>query len=161
MLCLTKDLALQGGKSFRQRPNLTSVTVVSSARPLQCPLRSSIAQLLLPDLDDHLRNALSTEGLTAHELILPQCRDCIAGRRYKEKYSRRDQTGWANDQTKPLNQAHNTINGGAHNRGGEFADEVVEFAAGRAYAEEEGYFDEEDYEGACSRCIFVSLLSFA
>lgn len=103
-------------------------------------------------------DALPSKRLTAHELVLSHCRDGVADGRYQEEHSCRDQAGRMADQTKPLDQTHNSIYGSAHNRGGEFADEVVEFAAGRAYAEEERYFDEEDYEGACSRCLCISLM---
>jgi len=47
-----------------------------------------------------------------------------------------------------LHNAHDEVDGGTRIRGAEFADEVVEFAACGADAEEEGNFDEENYEGA-------------
>jgi hypothetical protein len=52
------------------------------------------------------------------------------------------------DKTEPLNNAHNQVDSSTSIRGREFPDEVVELAACWADAEEEGYFDEEDYEGA-------------
>jgi hypothetical protein len=52
-----------------------------------------------------------------------------------------------NNETKPLHNAHNQIDGSARIRGAEFTDEVVEFATRGADAEEERDFDEENYEG--------------
>lgn len=61
------------------------------------------------------------------------------------------------NETEPLNDAHSEVDDGARNRSAEFADELVEFAACWAYAEEEGYFDEEDYERACT-VVSISLM---
>lgn len=50
------------------------------------------------------------------------------------------------NKTEPLHNAHDEVNRSAGIICAEFADEVVEFSACWADAEEEGYFNEEDYE---------------
>ena len=62
------------------------------------------------------------------------------------------------DDAEPLDDAHHQVDGSAGVRGTEFTDEVVEFAASGTDAEEEGDFDEEDYEGAGTIHTSVSLL---
>jgi len=52
------------------------------------------------------------------------------------------------DKTDPLDYAHDEVDGSACVGSAEFADEVVELATCGADAEEEGNFDEENYEGA-------------
>ncbi len=51
-----------------------------------------------------------------------------------------------NDATEPLNQAHDTVNGGTHVIGSETPDEVVKGRRGGADAQEERDFDEYERE---------------
>jgi hypothetical protein len=58
-----------------------------------------------------------------------------------------------------LNDTHDKVNGGTGVGCAEFTDKVVELARGRADAEEEGNFDEEDYEGAGTVCPLLVCVS--
>jgi len=51
-----------------------------------------------------------------------------------------------NDATEPLNQAHDTVNGGTHVIGSETPDEVVKGRRGGADAQKERDFDEYERE---------------
>lgn len=52
------------------------------------------------------------------------------------------------DQTEPLDEGHDAVCRRAHVVRRDAPDGRVEAAAGRTDAEEQGYLDEEDYEGA-------------
>ena len=112
-------------------------------RPLsgvQCPC-------LYPSSNDHLRNALPAQRLTRRKLLLLKPRERIESRSDQQHDRSRDQARRVADQGKPLDQAHNAIDGGAHVIRLEAADEAVEGFGGRAYAQEERDFDEDEDEG--------------
>lgn len=103
-----------------------------------------------PHLHNHLRNPLPTQRLTTHKLILPRRRNPIKRARNQQHHRRRNQARRHDNQAQELHDTHNAIHSRAHVVRRELAHEVVEFAAGGADAQEEGYFDEEDEEGTRS-----------
>lgn len=84
----------------------------------------------LPDLnskslDNHLCNTLSTQRLTPHESLPLKSSNKIAGRRKQQHNCCRDQARWMNDDAKPLDQAHGTVDSCTHVVGSKTSDEVV------------------------------------
>ena len=112
-------------------------------RPLsgvQCPC-------LYPSSNDHLRNALPAQRLTRRKLLLLQPRERIK-RRGDQQYDRgRDQARRVPDDGEELDDAHDEVDGGAHVVCLEASDEGVEVLRGRADAQQERDFDEDEDEG--------------
>ncbi len=76
-------------------------------------------------LDDHLCNALPTQGLAPHKSLPLESSDKITGC-CQQQYNRcRNQARGIDDDAKPLDQAHGTVNGCTHVVGSETSDEVV------------------------------------
>ena len=93
---------------------------------------------------------MSPQRLTSLEGLSLNPRQRIERRCEKQKDGRHKERGAlaARDNKRhPLDDAHDGVDEGAHVIGFEFADEGVEFGGGGADAEEEGDFDEDDYEG--------------
>lgn len=111
-----------------------------------------------PLSNNHLRHTLSTKRFTTHKLILPRRSNSIERACNQQEHGSSDQTRGADDERQPLHQAHDAVDGRSHVVCAELAYEVVEFGAGWADAEEEGYFDEEDHEGGGSVGRFVLVL---
>lgn len=97
---------------------------------------------------NHLRNPLPTKRLAIHESLSPHSSKQVERRRDQQNNSRRDQRCDSCNDRQPLDQAHDTINSGAHIVRFEASDEVIEGCGGRADSEEERDLDEEDDEGA-------------
>lgn len=97
-------------------------------------------------LNNHLRDTLAAQSLTRRKLLLFQTSKRIECRGNQQHNSGCDQTCRVADERKPLDYAHCGVDGGAHVVGFEAADEGVEFLGGRADAQEEGDFDEDEDE---------------
>jgi hypothetical protein len=85
-------------------------------------------------LHNHLRNALSTESLTRSELLLLQTRQRVERRGDQQHHSSRNQARRITNQGEPLDDAHDTVDSGAHVIRLEAADEAVEGFRSWAYA---------------------------
>lgn len=101
-------------------------------------------------LYDHLRDALATERFAALESLTLESSKRVENGCQEQEDCRSDQATRTSRQTRPLHCAHDGVNGCAHVICLELADEGVEFGRRRADAEEEGYLDEYDDEGAYS-----------
>lgn len=89
---------------------------------------------------------MAAQSLTRRELLLLQASKRIECRGNQQHDSGCDQTCRVADEREPLDYAHCGVDGGAHVVGFEAADEGVEFLGGRADAQEEGDFDEDEDE---------------
>lgn len=69
---------------------------------------------------------------------------CVAESGDQEEDGGGNQAGGSSDETDPLDGTEADVHGGAHPVGCDSADEFIEPARGRADAEKEGHFDEED-----------------
>lgn len=98
-------------------------------------------------LNYHLRNACASQSLAADELLALETGKRVEDSGDEEEDGGSDQTGGSTDETSPLNCAKADVHGGAHPVGRDFANELIELAGGRADAEKEGHFDEEDDRG--------------
>ena len=160
---------------FQPIPFSTPCAPLSLPLPLhsQFAARSTPSKLLLAglefaerqlenapmSLDDHLCNALSTERLTAHKLLLFQPRQRVARSCEKQHNRCSNQAAGINYDAQPLNQGHDTIDSGAHVVRGEAADEGVELCRCRADSQEERDFDEnEDQRGATARSMLMVIM---
>jgi len=101
-------------------------------------------------LHNHLRNALPTKRLAAHKLLMLQARKRIERRSQQQKHSHRNQPTRIYEKREPLREAHDKVYTSAHVVCCEAADEAVKAGRGRADAQEEWDFDEEDDEGGNS-----------
>lgn len=106
-------------------------------------------------LDDHLSYTLSTQRLTALKRLSLKSRQRIENRRNQQKNRRSDQTRRVSNQAQPLNQAHDSVDRRAHVVRLEASDEGVEGRGGRADAQEEGDFDEDEDEGGDAGLVSV------
>lgn len=98
-------------------------------------------------LDNHLRNALTSQCFATNKVLVLQ-----AGKRV-EKGGQDEEDGSCNQarrsitQAGPLNSAEDCVHGGTHVVGGEATDEVIKFGGCRADSKEEWDFNEDDDEG--------------
>jgi len=140
-------------QSTQTIPPLIAAKARSFAATIFSP---SVSIFLLPSglsrhashLHNHLRDSSTAERFTAHELILPQSSNGVEATGEEQDHRGSDERGRMYGDADELDDGHDAVDGGAHVICAELADEVVELARGRADAEEERHFDEEDYEGA-------------
>lgn len=101
-------------------------------------------------LYDHLSDTLPTQCLATLERLALESSQGIKNGSNQEEDSCDNQASCLGPDADPLYSAHDEVDGGAHVVGAEFADEGVELRGGRADAEEERDFDEDDNKGAYS-----------
>jgi hypothetical protein len=101
-------------------------------------------------LHDHLGNALAAERLGADEILALDGSQEVADASEREEHASRDQARAAEDDAEELHDGKDGIGGGAHVVGRDPADGGVELGRGRADAQQEGNFDEDDDEGGGS-----------
>ena len=97
--------------------------------------------------DNHLRNTLPTQSLTASKIVVTDAGDKIEDRRNQQENGGCNQTASATNQTDPLDGAHNPVDKSTHVVRRETAHELIKLGRRRANSEEEGDFD-EDEQGA-------------
>lgn len=100
----------------------------------------------VPALNNHLCDALSAQGLAADKGLTLDTGQEVADGRQEQEHSGRDQARLRADTADELDDGHDAIGGGAHVVGGDLANEVVELSRGRADAQQERDFDEQDQE---------------
>lgn len=111
-----------------------------------CSLSSPSSNILTRLLHDHLRNTLATKRLTSGEFLLLEPSQRVESGRNEQHDSGSDQARRVADQREPLDHAHSRVDSGAHVVCFEAADEAVEGFRGRADAQEERDFDEDEDE---------------
>lgn len=99
-------------------------------------------------LNNHLRNSLPTQRLTALKLLSLDTRQDIKQRCEQQHDRGGNQAGRLGDNREPLDDGHDAVDCGAHVVRFEAADEGVEFGGCWADSEEERDFDEDYDEGA-------------
>lgn len=99
-------------------------------------------------LYNHLCNALASQCLAALELLALESSKRIEDSSDQQKDCRNNQACCHGYDADPLYCTHGEIDSGAHVVRTEFANEGIELGGGWADAEEEGYLDEDDDEGA-------------
>jgi hypothetical protein len=99
-----------------------------------CACSSSSSQFVQSFLHNHLRNTLSAQCLTRGEFLLLEPSQCVESGSNQQHHGRSDQARRVADQRKPLDHAHDTIDGSAHVIRLEAADKAVEAFGGRADA---------------------------
>ena len=100
----------------------SSIHVYRSVRPQDQPTL----------LNNHLRNALPSQRLTGSELLLLEASEGVEQGGDQQHDGAGDQARSIADERKPLHQAHDAVDGGAHVVCLEAADEAVEVFRGRA-----------------------------
>lgn len=96
--------------------------------------------------DNHLRNSLATQGLATNKLLLHQGCKRIKHSRNEEEDGTSNQATRTFGKTDKLDTAKDGVNEGAHPVGCKAADEGIELRGCGTNSEEEGYFNEDDYE---------------
>lgn len=136
-----------------------TVTFPPARRPPlhQCSLRRP--NLGSKPLNNHLCNTLSTQRLATHEPLPLESSDKIAGCCKQQDNCCRNQARGINDDAKPLDQAHGTIDSCTHVVGSETSDESVKSGRSWAYAEEQGYLNEDECETRAAT--YVSSVRFS
>lgn len=95
-------------------------------------------------LDDHLRDALSTQRLAALECLALETSKRVEDGREEQDHGSSDQAGDSRGNASPLYCAHGGVESGAQKVGLELANESVEFGRRRTDPEEQRYFEEKD-----------------
>lgn len=108
---------------------------------------SPLAFRLRTTLNNHLRKALATQCLAAHELLALQASQSVEESCNDEEHGGRDQARCAGKKTEPLDRTHDGIHRSAHPVGGEPANEGVELFGGRADSQQPGYFNKDEDKG--------------
>jgi hypothetical protein len=119
-------------------------TCCSSATPLRLTSRPHVSTCSSA-LDDHLRDALSTQRLAALERLALETGKCVEHGREQQNYSSGDQTGDPRGNASPLYCAHDGVEAGAQEIGLEFADESIELGRRRTDSEEQRNLEEQDH----------------
>ena len=101
-------------------------------------------------LDDHLSDALTTEGLAADELLPPKTGQGVEYGGDQQQHGGGHQTGRLDRGTAPLDEAHGQVDGRTHVVCRDAADERVESGRGRTYAQQKRHLDEDDDEARAS-----------
>lgn len=96
--------------------------------------------------DNHLRNSLATQRLATNKFLLLQGRERIKHSGKKEEDGTSNQATSTLGKTDKLDTTQDGVNEGAHPVGCKAADKGIEFRGCGTNSEEEGYFNEEDYE---------------
>lgn len=100
------------------------------------------------DLYNHLGDTMTTQCLTADKRLALDTRKGIADGRQQQEHGRCDQLrGRGRNAAHELDDGHDKVGGSARIVGRDSADKGVELAGGRADAQEEGDFDEENQQG--------------
>ena len=134
-----------GDNGFKS-PSMSRSIIIAFSRYQDFHCIDSLS-VRLPSLDsnalnNHLCNTLSTQRLAAHETLSLESSDKIAGCCKQQHNCCRDQARGINDDAEPLDQAHGTVDSCTHVVGSETSDKLVKGGRRRAYAEEQGYFNE-------------------
>lgn len=103
------------------------------------------------DLYNHLRHPRSTKRLASHKRLALDRRQDVAETRDRQEDAGDNEGRGAADAGQEDDDSHDAVGGGAHVVGRDLADGVVEGRRGRADAEKERHFDEEDHEGEAPR----------
>lgn len=139
---LTETVCLNPSVSAKRSPQLLSALVPNSLSTgfhlCLCDTR---------DLYNHLGDTVTAQGLAANECLSLDACKAVADRRKKQENSRGDERRAPVDTAHELDDGHDKIGGGTHVVCRNSADEGVELAGGRADAQQERDFDEQDQEG--------------
>lgn len=113
---------------------------------------TTLAPFHLPKIDplplyNHLRNPRATKRLAAHKVLALERRQAVAETGKRQKDTRDDERSGAINVGQENDRSHDAVGGGAHVVCRDLADGLVERGRGRADAQEERDFDEEDHEG--------------
>ncbi len=126
----------------------------SDSHFLSCPLRirRNVQSHVSSTLDNHLRNTLSAQRLTAYKFLLFQSCERVARPRKSQHDRRGNQAARADDDAEPLYQGHGAVDSSAHVIRREAADENVELGGRGTDSQQERDFDEyEDERGAAAQ----------
>lgn len=107
--------------------------------------------------DDHLGDALSTQGLAPDEALTLETGQSVEDGSHEQNHRGGDQTRHSLRDAGPLDRAHDGVDRGPHVIRRDSSDERVELGGGRADAEEEGDLDEDEYDGATAVAMFSAL----
>ena len=130
-------------------PAAMSAIATSSLARIHPPLCQPPLSILLYD---HLRDTLSAERLAALERLALETSKRVEDGRKQQKECRDDQASHHGQQTEPLHNAHDQVDGSTHVVCLESANEAVEFGRRGTDAEEERYLDEYNDKGEYSAC---------
>lgn len=108
---------------------------------------------MVPRLDDHLSNTLSTQDLAALELLVLERRKQVEEAGEQEENGRHNEAAGPTDQADPLHNAHDQVHDDARPVLLETAEEAAEALRPDGELEQECYFYEED-----DRCICPALV---
>lgn len=96
--------------------------------------------------DNHLRNSLAAQRFATNKFLLRQGRERIKHSRNEEEDGTSNQARSTFGKTDKLDTTKDGVNEGAHPVGCKAADKGIECRGCGTNSEEEGYFNEEDYE---------------
>ncbi|KAL3962548.1 hypothetical protein ACCO45_004071 [Purpureocillium lilacinum] len=121
-------------------------------------LRDRLPAASKPRLDNHLRDTLAAERLAADKGLALDAGQQVADGGEREEDTRGDEGAAAEGDADEHDGAHDAVGGRAHVVGRDLADELVKLGRGRADAEEQRHFDEEDQEGECAGRVSVKTI---
>lgn len=101
-------------------------------------------------LNNHLGDALATEGLGVDEVLATNASKEVAETGEGEEDTGGDQRRNGDEGAEELHDGHDNVGTSAHVVGGDLANEPVELGRGRADAEKQRDFNEEDDQGGCA-----------
>lgn len=116
----------------------------------------AVSRVLALDLYNHLRDTCSTQCLASHKRLALERRQSVADTRERKEDAGDKEGRGAIDAGQEDDDGHDAVSGGARVVGRDLADEVVEGGRGRADAEEERDFDEENHKGEAPVCVCVT-----
>lgn len=122
-------------------------------RTRQKPAHYRLTQGLLPEvtsnktrLNNHLSNALTSEGLAAHEFLAGNSSNSIESTGKEQQNRSGDQASGILDQTKPLEDTGEEVETGSSPERVELSHEVIEFLGGWTDAKQKWDLEEDDQE---------------
>lgn len=104
----------------------------------------------LLSLHNHLSDALTTQRLACHEVLVLESSDRITSCRCQHDNSRRDQTAWIIYCAQDLEDSHAGVHACSHVVCSDLPDQSVKLGGRRTYSEKKRDLDKDEDQSACT-----------